>query len=531
MQLFYRFSFLLLCLAFLVPVTGQRVIDIAANADPNQPTDIYPIIQGDTMPNGDRMDNNTVYTLENGATYVVSRELVNKPEWPLQIQAADLTDTDTKPVLTRIPNSSGSFRRIFWPEGDLTVRNIQIISGDKGPGAQHDWGLIRIFGENSRIVIDNCIIEKDRGGFLQMRANGIRCFVSNSVFRNGGNRKILQGNGRGIDARNFAFDSLVVTQSVFHNLQDRVFRSQGASEPHNYIEFDHNTVFNQVGRHGSFQFGQAKTVKVTNNMLSNPLMLGTSPIYTDEQTQPDNGSHKIFTIDTLYSDTELEFGGNNIFYTQDVLDYWASNDSVSQPAIYSQLILDVLQADASTSYTEEVVEFEAVPVSVLPYVQDLYADPTATDMFDIIVEDESLAGTPVDQGNLFDFSTFSPCYDATSASATAATDGGAIGAVNFCSELSTDTYSPRIAPELSLNITPNPVSEAALITYKLASTSQVVLTIHDAIGRQVSVLQQAHQPAGIQTITWNPAGQLPAGMYIARLQTRDGQQALKFMLN
>jgi hypothetical protein len=122
MQLFYRFSFLLLCLAFLVPVTGQRVIDIAANADPNQPTDIYPIIQGDTMPNGDRMDNNTVYTLENGATYVVSRELVNKPEWPLQIQAADLTDTDTKPVLTRIPNSSGSFRRIFWPEGDLTVR-------------------------------------------------------------------------------------------------------------------------------------------------------------------------------------------------------------------------------------------------------------------------------------------------------------------------------------------------------------------------------------------------------------------------
>jgi hypothetical protein len=513
----------------MASATGQVVISIPANADPNQPVDIYPIIQGDTMPNGERTNNNTIYTLENGATYVVSRELVNKPEWPLQIRAADLTDTGNKPVLTRIPNASGEFKRVFWPEGDLTVRNVWIISGDKGPGAQHDWGLIRLFGENSRVVVDNCIIEKDRGGLLQVRANGIRCFVSNSIFRNGGNRKILQGNGRGIDARNFSFDSLVVTQSVFHNLQDRVFRSQGASQPHNYIEFDHNTVFNQIGRHGTFQFGLAKTVKVTNNMLSNPLMLGTSPIYTDEQTQPDNGSHKIFTIDTLYADTNLEFGGNNIFYSQDVLDYWASNDSVNQPAIYSQLILDVL-ADAPSTYTEELVTFEAVPGTILQYVVDLYADPTATDMFDFIVEDESLAGTPVDQGNLFDFSTFSPCYSATAASATAATDGGAIGAVNFCSELSTDTYSPRVSADLGLEMTPNPVSDFTSISYTLASTSEVLLTIYDAVGRQVNVLHQAPQPAGLQTISWNPAGQLASGIYIVRLQTREGQQSLKFVL-
>ena len=62
------------------------------------------------------------------------------------------------------------------------------------------------------------------------------------------NRFILEGNGRGIDARNFAFDSLVVRHTVIHNIIDRVFRSQGGTEPHNYIEFDHCTVFNHAGR-------------------------------------------------------------------------------------------------------------------------------------------------------------------------------------------------------------------------------------------------------------------------------------------
>ena len=60
-------------------------------------------------------------------------------------------------------------------------------------------------------------------------------------------------------------------------------------------------------------------------------MLGTSPNYTDEQTQPDNEAHNVFTIDTLYDATELNFAANNIFYTAEVLDFFNSIDSVSPP--------------------------------------------------------------------------------------------------------------------------------------------------------------------------------------------------------
>ena len=105
---------------------------------------------------------------------------------------------------------SGSYPDIMRPEGDVTLRNIWIVAGEKGPDQQHDWGKIRISGDNTRVIIDNCIIEKDRGGFIQMRANGVKCYITNSVLRNGGNRFIKEGNGRGIDARNFAFDTLVV---------------------------------------------------------------------------------------------------------------------------------------------------------------------------------------------------------------------------------------------------------------------------------------------------------------------------------
>lgn len=513
----------------MLSLTAQRVVAIEASDDPNAPTDISTIIMGDTTATGERNDNNTLYTLENGALYIVSRPIVNKPDWTINIQAADLEDTANKPRITRIPNASGDFPNVLWPEGDMTLRNLWIISGEKAAGAQHDWGKIRLLGENSRIVVDNCIIEKDRGGFLQVRANGIRMFVSNSTFRNGGNRRIFQGNGRGIDARNFAFDSLVVTQSVFHNIQDRVFRSQGASSPHNYIEFDRNTVFNQVGRHGCFQFGLAINVKVTNNLLQNPIMLGTTPFFTDEQTQPDDDAHKVFTIDTLYENTSLEFAANNIYYTQDVLDYFASNDTVSQPAVYSELIANTLGADAASTFYSETVTLEAVPDRILEYVTDLYADITDTEMYDFIVEDASLANTPLDFGNLFDFSTFAPCYASDAASATAATDGGAVGASNFCAGLSTSVFAPGLVPSLGLSVTPNPIGEQAVIQYELPVGGPVRVAIHGMTGRQIAVLDRNERSAGVHQLRWNTAG-IPPGLYVIRLQTASGEQSLKAVI-
>ncbi|MEO1450992.1 MAG: hypothetical protein AAFV07_15790, partial [Bacteroidota bacterium] len=236
MQKCYAIVLFVLASLWHMDLEAQTYVKIDVSTDPTTPTDIFPIIMGDTAANGDRNDASTIYQLENGGTYVTSGRMVNTTDWILHIEAEDLTDLDNKPVLTRKPNASGTFPDIMRPEGDVTLRNIWIVAGEKGALEQHDWGKIRLSGANTRVIVKDCIIEKDRGGFLQVRADGIKCYVDNCLFRNGGNRRLLEGNGRGIDARNFSFDSLVLTNTVVHNIQDRFFRSQGGILPHNYIE-------------------------------------------------------------------------------------------------------------------------------------------------------------------------------------------------------------------------------------------------------------------------------------------------------
>ena len=346
--------------------------------------------------------------------------------------------------------------------------------------------------------------------------------------RNGGNHRILQGNGRAIDARNFYIDTLKFTNNTVYNLIDRVFRSQGGVLPHNYLEFDHNTIFNVAGRHGCFQLGRVNTVKITNNIFMNPIMLGTSPIYTDEQNQPDDEAHKVFTMDTVYAATNISMSGNNVYWTQDVIDAWAMYDSVSRPAVLSQLVKQVLGADTATAFFEEVITFPNVPQNITQYVIDLYNNPASDSMFDFIVEDISLAGTSFDNGNLYDFSQFDICYDAGTVSATASNISGAIGNITGCAALLALDISKEDAALIDFKVVPNPVTESADIVFNLAQNTRVEVKLMDLQGRTIQVLANGAL-AGSQRIALD-ASQMSAGMYILQLSTPEGSLIQKVMV-
>lgn len=530
MKKHYQFCLFIFALLFATQSFAQTFVVIPASSDPALPTDIFPVIMGDTTATGERNNPNTIYQLENGVVYITTGRIVNKPGWDLQIQAVDLENTALKPILTRIPNDSGTYPDIMRPEGNLTLRNLWIVSGDKGPLEQHDWGKIRISGTDTRVIIDNCIVEKDRGGFLQLRADGVKAYITNSVLRNGGNRRIIQGNGRGFDARNFTLDTLVMRNSIVHNIQDRFFRSQGGSVPHNYIEIDHCTSFNTVGRHGHIQLGRVTTAKITNNVFMDPIMLGSSPIYTNEQTQPDNDLHKVITVDTLYDNTSLTISNNNIFWTQAVQDYWASNDTVSAPGVLSDLVMQHLGAAAEDAFFQEDLTLNSVPVSILQYVEDLYANPLAEDMFDFIVEDDVVAGTPFDSGNLFDFSGFDPCYPSTAQSATAATNGGAIGAVSFCSELSTNVFEVEVNNALALEVFPNPASNLLNLTFELSQSDEVSIQMMDMRGSVVKNILLGQLPSGSHAISEDLSQDIAKGMYFVSIRTNQGMMTKKLVV-
>ncbi len=516
MKQFYITILSMAIIASAFTLSAQRVVNIAASSDPTMPTDIFPVIMGDTTATGERADANTVYKLENGAVYVTTGRIVNKPDWDLQIEAEDLGDIANKPVISRIPNASGEYPDIMRPEGNVTLRNIWFVAGEKGPLEQHDWGKIRYMGDDTRIIADHCIFEKDRGGFFQIRGNRVKLYITNCVMRNGGNRRILQGNGRAVDARNTSLDTLVMKNCIAYNLQDRFFRSQGATEPHNYVEIDNCTAFNVAGRHGFIQLGRVLEAHITDNLFIDPIMLGSSPFYTDEQTQPDGDLHKVITLDTLYDDTSLAISNNNIFWNQEVMDYWASNDTVSAPGFLSDLVMENLGAAAGDAFFSEPLELNSVPGTILEYVTDLYANPAAEDMFDFIVEDELLAGTSFDSGNLFDFSTFDPCYDSNTMSATASTGGGSVGAVDGCASL---TSIVDIDNTLSIQIYPNPSSEDFNVLFNIERAGDITMTVSDLSGRTLLRRVNQNLPVGHQQFIISANELSGPGIYFLTVQS------------
>ncbi|CAN0367895.1 unnamed protein product, partial [Laminaria digitata] len=64
---------------------------------------------------------------------------------------------------------------------------------------------------------------------------------------------------------------------------------------------------------------------------------------------------------------------------------------------------------------------------------------------------------------------------------------------------------------------PNPFIESTTFRYSLPQSMKVRLTVYDMLGREVEVLVEQQQEAGIYTINFE-AGTLPSGIYLARIE-------------
>lgn len=86
-----------------------------------------------------------------------------------------------------------------------------------------------------------------------------------------------------------------------------------------------------------------------------------------------------------------------------------------------------------------------------------------------------------------------------------------------------DTDRP-LAGDLRLQVPfPNPAQDGAIWRYELPATGWARLTLHDATGRQIRVLTEGRQAAGVHRILWDGrtarGERAPAGVYYGRLQS------------
>lgn len=76
---------------------------------------------------------------------------------------------------------------------------------------------------------------------------------------------------------------------------------------------------------------------------------------------------------------------------------------------------------------------------------------------------------------------------------------------------------------------PNPFNPTTTISYSLLETGPARLSVHNLLGREVALLADGMQESGTHRVVFDAAA-LPSGVYIARLESRQGVEARKLVL-
>ncbi len=96
------------------------------------------------------------------------------------------------------------------------------------------------------------------------------------------------------------------------------------------------------------------------------------------------------------------------------------------------------------------------------------------------------------------------------------------------------TDVPDVGAVAHMTVAPNPFNPRTVVNVTLPGPAHVQVVIHDARGREVRRLAEGSFGAGSQMLTWDGTDQsgrsLPSGLYLCRLVTPWGVQAVKLSL-
>lgn len=457
-------------------------------------------IDGDTTDTGERVDENTIYQLASGGTYLLTGSIENR--FSLKIMAEP--SATERPRLIPAVDEGGESSRAFRARGDLYLNGVYVTDEDELGGL--NTRIIRVSADSVRITLENVHLDRDGQSAIRLDNDDIRVFINNSIVSNIG----VTGdpnNGRVVDDRGNSIDTLMVTNSTFYNITARALRDDGG--PNNFVYFRHNTFVNNGQQVVSF--GQTSSATFVNNVVVNSGFYGASPA---------NSDFILVSVDSVSEGPQMVNIANNVFYL-DPMVVDAQPDSVALVPRFNETAMNFIEANGNgdTNFEEEIA-FTNGPDEPSSIVVSYYAgdaDPPALD--------DGLTGDRTDPEvnvNPFDFS-----YSMETMAYTASSLGQPLGDLGWF-DMVPSANEPGVDVPKAFRLIgnyPNPFNPSTTIAFELDNAAEVGLKIFDVMGREVMSVSPTLMAAGEGSILLR-ADHLASGLYMYRLDARTASKTL-----
>ena len=493
------------------------------------------VVEGDTLANGDRVDEGTIYVLQRGMTYWLNGSLQN-PGFHLRLEAEE--GDGHPPVIRPGVDITGAAQRAFVVRGDLTASGIYFSNLDDFGAKQQQ--LFRVTADSITIRLDNVWMEWDQQSFFSYQTGGNSTFVTNSRGRNVGIRTGA-GNGRIFDTRGNNQDSLVVENSTFYAFVNRPMLASGAVI--NYVKWNHNTL---VDVHRYWQADRTIEQHITNNIFVNFNYAGSNdPFPENEHPSQSDVIFRVDSIGTLpsgLSDEDRRFVfRNNLFYRDQELMDLNTEFGVTESRLYDTelthwLSLGVIaSADNTLDYHEhdDVLEFvdrPPLPVEFRRAFLEGSEDPNFPWFQDY--GDERLE-TSVDQWRNFTYQTEALAY-------TFADDGFPLGDLNWFPDKKAEWEAAQaVAIEDEdaalpqrfhlVGNYPNPFNPSTDVVFDVVAPMEITLHVYDLLGKKVRTMNLGNRIAGRHVVSFDATG-LASGMYVLQMHAEGQAQSIRVLL-
>ena len=390
----------------VIPPIGKKVVRV-------EPDD--GVTRVNSLPKAIKENGDAIYELERGGVYYLEGK--NVITHNVTIRAT--YGSEPLPTIQPVSDAQGALNSdMLRFEGNVTFENIY-FNGKDAASNNIMQRLFRLDKKNLRLRFDGCFVENCRNFCIRTDNSGSKVYIENSTFRNFALTSD-SANGRLFDSRGNAPDTISITNSTIYNLTGHLIRFDGSVA--NYVEFKNNTVYN-VGYH--FRIDYAMKAYIENNIFAN---VGWKASYKADSSGAFWDLKELEKSDTYNPNDICIYIRNNNVYTDQAIKALYTKYPGNIERVPLNAVAQTMLADGRLVYENnisEVLAFDGAPQLPMAYI-DKFFEVLNTGM-------SPWADLPfyVDENGMDGFTngeTFTFRYSSSSASATASTTNGPLGA-------------------------------------------------------------------------------------------------------